>query len=159
VSIREEYGRETSLLITCVRRQWEMAYKIALEKLSGDERSQVDFDKKSSCSVYSVLDAANKARADRDENKWRYTKKNGEVVILRDKFDKIIEGFAKYAGFISATTQHQQPDATSLVWVTARSLIEVYRYRLSGLLVLVLILFHCRSILTIRRAPRHWKEH
>jgi hypothetical protein len=108
-----------------------MAYEIALEKLNGNERSQVDFDKKSSCSVYSVLDAANKARADRDESKWRYTKKDGEVIILRDRFDRIVEGFAKYAGFIGATTQHQQPDATNLVWVTARSLIEVRCYHLS----------------------------
>jgi hypothetical protein len=128
-----------------------MAYQIALEKLSADEISRIDFDKKSSCSVYSVLDAANKARADRDETKWRYTKSNGEVVILRDKFDRIVEGFAKYAGFISATTQHQQPDAMSLVWVTARSLIEVSHYHLSSLIRLILILLHCRSILTIRR--------
>ncbi|PVF92909.1 hypothetical protein CPB86DRAFT_877537 [Serendipita vermifera] len=107
-------------------RQWKMAYEIALEKLNGDERLQVDSDVISSCSVYSVLDAANKARAERDENRWQYTKKNGEVVILREKFDKIVEGFAKYAGFLSSTTQHQQPDATSLVWVAARSLIEIY---------------------------------
>jgi hypothetical protein len=93
----------------------------------------VVFDKKSSCSVYSVLDAANKARADRDESKWRYTKSNGEVVILRDKFDRVVEGFTKYAGLIGANIQHQQPDATSLVWVTARSFIEVYRYRSSDL--------------------------
>jgi hypothetical protein len=138
------------LLIPSVRRQWEMAYQIALEKLSADEISRMDFDKKSSCSVYLVLDAANKARADRDESKWRYTKSNGEVVILRDKFDRIVEGFAKYAGFISATT-HQQPDAMSLVWVTARSLMEVSRYHLSSLIRFVLILLHCRSILTIRR--------
>jgi hypothetical protein len=131
-----------------------MAYEIALEKLNGDERSQVDFDKKSSCSVYLVLEAANKARADRDETKWRYTKKDGEVIILRDRFDRIVEGFAKYAGFISATTQHQQPDATNLVWATARSLIEVYPCHLSGLIGLVLMLLHCRSILIIKRASR-----
>jgi hypothetical protein len=139
------------LLITCARRQWEIAYEIALEKLNPDEIPQVDLDKKSSCSVYLVLDAANKARADRDENKWRYTKSNGEVVILRDKFDRIVEGFAKYAGFISATTQHQQPDATSLVWVTARSLIEVYRHHSSHIIGTILINSGYRSILTTRR--------
>ncbi|PVF93058.1 hypothetical protein CPB86DRAFT_819102 [Serendipita vermifera] len=116
----------SNIIFTQNERQWKMAYEIALEKLNGDERSQVDTDVISSCSVYSVLDAANKARAERDENKWRYTKKNGEVVILREKFDKIVEGFTKYAGFIGSTTQHQQPDATSLVWAAARSLIEIY---------------------------------
>jgi hypothetical protein len=135
-----------------VRRQWETAYEIALEKLTAEERSQVDFDKKSSCSVYLVLDAANKTRADRDESKWRYTKKDGEVVILRDKFDRIVEGFAKYAGFIGSTTQYQQPDATSLIWVTARSLIEVHRRHLSHFIRLILILLHYRSILTTGRA-------
>jgi hypothetical protein len=107
-----------------------MAYEIAKGKLNTDDKSQLDLDKLSSCTVYAVLDAANKARADRDENKWRYTKTNGEVVILRDKFDKIVEGFAKYAGFISATTQYQQPEATNLVWAAARSLIEVIDYQL-----------------------------
>ncbi|PVF93060.1 hypothetical protein CPB86DRAFT_790504 [Serendipita vermifera] len=107
-------------------KQWRMAYKITAEKLNPEEKSQVDSDIVSSCSVHSVLDAANKARADRDENRWRYTKKNGEVVILREKFDRVVEGFAKYAGFIGTTTQHQQPDATNLVWAAARSLIEIY---------------------------------
>jgi hypothetical protein len=110
----------------CDRRQWKMAYEIAMEKLDTEERSQLNSDMASSCSIYLVLDAASKVRAERDEDKWRYTKSNGDAVILRDKFDKIVEGFTKYAAFIGATAQHHQPDATNLVWGAARSLIEVY---------------------------------
>jgi hypothetical protein len=132
-----------------LRRQWKIAYEIVIERLNDDERSQVDSEIASSCSVYSVLDAATKARADRDETKWRYTKRNGEVVILRDKFDRIIEGFVKYAGFIGASAQHQQPDATSLVWVAARSLIEVSGHDSSQFNRL---LTHYRSILITKRA-------
>jgi hypothetical protein len=102
-----------------------MAYDIAIEKLSVDERAQVDSDMASSCNIYSVLDAASKAKAERDENKWRYTKSNGEVIILRERFDKIIEGFTKYADCISIAIQHQ-PEVTSLVWAAARFLIQVY---------------------------------
>jgi hypothetical protein len=119
------------------RRQWKMAYDIALEKLSVDERAQVDSDMASSCNIYSVLDAASKAKAERDENKWRYTKSNGEVIILRERFDKIIEGFTKYADCISIAIQHQ-PEVTSLVWAAARFLIQVY--------ILSVIWFHNSSI-------------
>jgi hypothetical protein len=101
-----------------------MAYEIAINKLNKNEKSQVDCDKLSSCTVQSVLEEAGKARAERDENKWRYTKKDGEVVILRDRFDRIIEGFTKYADCISIAIQHQ-PEVTSLVWAAARFLIQV----------------------------------
>jgi hypothetical protein len=105
-----------------------MAYDIAISKLNETEKSQINSDIVSCYTVYSVLDAANKARADRDENKWRYTNKNGQVVILRDRFDKIVEGFTKYAGFVSTTVQTPQPEVTSLVWAAARSLIEVISF-------------------------------
>jgi hypothetical protein len=85
----------------------------------------VDSDIVSCYTVYSVLDAANKAQAERDESKWRYTKTNGEVIVLRDRFDKIVEGFTKYAGLIGTTVQPQRTEATSLVWAAARSLVEV----------------------------------
>jgi hypothetical protein len=95
-----------------------------MEKLSEDEKLQVASDVASSCNIYSVLDAASKARTERDENKWRYTKSNGEVIILRERFDKIIEGFTKYADSISIAIQHQ-PEVTSLVWAGARFLVQV----------------------------------
>jgi hypothetical protein len=110
--------------MTFDRRQWKLAYEIAMEKLSEDEKLQVTSDMTSSCNIYSVLDAASKARTERDENKWRYTKSNGEVIILRERFDKIIEGFTKYADSISIAIQHQ-PEVTSLVWAGARFLIQV----------------------------------
>jgi hypothetical protein len=101
-----------------------MAYEIAITKLNENERSQVDSDRLSPCTVQSVLEEADKARAERDENKWRYTQKDGEVVFLRDRFDRIIEGFTKYADSISIAIQHQ-PEATGLVWSAARVLIQV----------------------------------
>jgi hypothetical protein len=101
-----------------------MAYEIAITKLNENEKSQVDSDKLSSCTVQSALEEADKARAERDESKWRYTKKDGEVIVLRDSFDRIIEGFTKYADCISIAIQHQ-PEVTSLVWAAARFLIQV----------------------------------
>jgi hypothetical protein len=111
-----------------------MAYDIAITKLNEKERSQIDSDMISCYTVYSVLDAANKARADRDENKWQYRNKNGEIVILRDRFDKIVEGFTKYAGLIGTMVQTPQPEATGLVWAAARSLIEVCNFFTSVIL-------------------------
>jgi hypothetical protein len=101
-----------------------MAYEIAITKLNEDERLQVDSDEISCCTVQSVLEEADKARAERDENKWRYTNQDGEVVILRERFDKIIEGFTKYADCIGIANQHQ-PRVTNLIWSAARFLIQV----------------------------------
>jgi hypothetical protein len=101
-----------------------MAYEIAITKLNENEKSQVDSDRLSSYTVQSVFEEADKARTERDESKWRYMKKDGEAVILRDRFDKIIEGFTKYADCISIAIQHQ-PEVTSLVWAAARFLIQV----------------------------------
>jgi hypothetical protein len=102
-----------------------MAYEIAITKLNENERTQVDYDSLSSYTIHSVLEEADKARAERDESKWRYTKKDGEVIVLRDRFDRIIEGFTKYADCISIAIQHQ-PEVTSLVWAAARFLIQVH---------------------------------
>jgi hypothetical protein len=109
-----------------IRKQWKMAYEIAITKLNETEKSQVDIDRLSSCTVQSVLEEADTARVERDETKWRYTKKDGEVVVLRDRFDKIVEGFTKYADCINIEIRHQ-PEVTSLVWAAARFLIQVFR--------------------------------
>jgi hypothetical protein len=50
------------------------------------------------------------------------------VVILRERFDRIVEGFNKYATIIDVVIQHH-PDVTSLVWASARFLLQVsYRF-------------------------------
>ena len=95
-----------------------------MEKLDEEERKELESDMASRFTVFSVLDEAEKARNDRDENKWRYTNKKGEVVILRDRFDKIVEGFHKYAKIVDIAIQHS-PEITSLVWASARFLIQV----------------------------------
>ncbi|PVF92064.1 hypothetical protein CPB86DRAFT_878135 [Serendipita vermifera] len=97
---------------------WRMAHEIAVGMINENERSQINSGALSFCTVYSVLEEANKARAERDEDKWRYTKKNGEVVILRERF-------AKYASSINIVIQHQ-PDVTGIVWGAARMLIQIY---------------------------------
>jgi hypothetical protein len=105
-----------------------MAYSIAIEKLSEKEKSQIDPDMLSSCTVRSVIAAAKRAIADQDENQWRFTNKEGKEVILREGFDRIILGLKKYAGLIGKAMQHQQPQATGLVWMAAQSLIEVNHF-------------------------------
>jgi hypothetical protein len=104
-----------------IRNQWKLAYQIAITQLDEEEKKEIDLG---TCTVHSVLEAADKARAEREDNKWRYRKKNGEVIVLRDGFDKIIEGFSKYADTLNTALRHQ-PEAASLVWASARSLVQV----------------------------------
>jgi hypothetical protein len=101
-----------------------MTYEIAINQLDKDEREEINLDGMSSCTIYSVLEAANKARAEREEDEWRYTKENGGVIVLRERFDKIIEGFSKYADTLNAALRHQ-PEAASIVWASAQILVQV----------------------------------
>jgi hypothetical protein len=98
-----------------------VAYHIAISGLNENEIFQVGIDRLSSCTIQSVLEEGDETRAERNKNKRQYTNNNGEIVDLRDRFDKILEGFTKYAGIVV----RPQPEVTSLVWMTARFLIRV----------------------------------
>lgn len=103
---------------------WKKAYTIAKGRLCDIELAELDLNSLSNDSVFTVLVAAEAARNDKDNKKWRYTARNGEVVILRDRFDRIVDGFDKYAKVVDVAINHS-PQISSLVWASARFLIQV----------------------------------
>ena len=75
------------------------------------------------CILY-ALKEAEEARNDRDKQKWTYKNSAGELVFLRDRFDRIVEGIDKYAKAVDIAVNHS-PEITSLVWASARFLLQV----------------------------------
>lgn len=65
---------------------WKSAYDIAGKSLTEAELTGLQHD---AATVFSVVEAVKDSYRDRDENMWKYTKKSEEVVVLRDRFDRI----------------------------------------------------------------------
>ncbi|KAI5855407.1 hypothetical protein BZA05DRAFT_239288 [Tricharina praecox] len=106
---------------------WGRAYSIAREKLDESERMTFGPQFKSSpqeC-ILSALREADAARNDRNEQKWTYKNSAGEIISLRNRFDRIVEGIDKYAKTVDIAVNHS-PEVTSLVWASARFLLQVY---------------------------------
>jgi hypothetical protein len=66
------------------------------------------------------------------EKRWKYTRKNGGVVILRDVFDKIIEWIDKFKQ-IGDTVAQYDPVHAALPWAAIRFLLQVIVTILVGL--------------------------
>jgi hypothetical protein len=59
------------------------------------------------------------------EKRWKYTRKNGGVVILRDVFDKIIKWIDKFKQ-VGDTVVQYDPVHIALPWAGIRFLLQVY---------------------------------
>jgi len=102
---------------------WQRAYALANEKLTSRERELLDSHSPGD-SVCSVLKDAKDAGDDRNSKKWRYTKDGGEVVVVRDKFDRIVKGLDRYASTVDVVVS-KQPDIVTVCWGSARFLLQV----------------------------------
>jgi hypothetical protein len=106
------------------RLKWEKALKIARAKLTEREREQLEIGGLPNESVTTALHAANDARRESNDRRWKYVKRDGEEVILIDRFDKILMAIDRYSKTVDIAIQHN-PEITSLVWASARLLLQV----------------------------------
>jgi hypothetical protein len=100
-----------------------LAYDLAKEKLNPKELELLQPDC-SGESVFSVLQEAQKIEKELDRKKWRYKKGDGEVIVVRDKFDRIVKGLDRYANIVDVAI-NQHPDIVSICWASARFLLKV----------------------------------
>lgn len=75
-----------------------------------------------------MLDDLLKAVAEKQrvsiERQWRYTKRNGEVVLIRDMFQKVVDWVKKFREVGDAVAQYD-PAHLSLPWAGIRLLLQV----------------------------------
>ncbi|KAF8540407.1 hypothetical protein BDD12DRAFT_833396 [Trichophaea hybrida] len=102
---------------------WKMAWELAKKKLSPDEWPESN-DLPENL-YWAVFKEAEDAKDGRNARKWRYTKDNGEVVVVRKKLHKIVKALDTYAKIVDMGIQHN-PQITALVWASARLILQVY---------------------------------
>jgi hypothetical protein len=93
--------------------------------LSNNDKQNINFNHPDKLNILAELHAtAEKSRQRSVESRWKYTRKNGEVVIIRDVFEKIVRWIDMFKQVGDATVQYD-PAHASLPWAGIRFLLQV----------------------------------
>ncbi|KAF2740308.1 hypothetical protein EJ04DRAFT_548375 [Polyplosphaeria fusca] len=93
--------------------------------LSDNDKRNIDFNRPDKLNILVELHAtAEKSRQRSVESRWKYTRKNGEVVIIRDVFEKIVRWIDMFKQVGDAAVQYDTAHA-SLPWAGVRFLLQI----------------------------------
>jgi len=93
--------------------------------LSNNDKQNINFNRPDKLNILAELHAAaEKSRQRSAESRWKYIRKNGEVVIIRDVFDKIIRWIDTFKQVGDVAIQYD-PAHASLPWAGIRLLLQV----------------------------------
>jgi len=100
-------------------------WALAAAQLNDDDRRNIDFshpDKlKALADLHSLVETSKQKCI---KNRWKYTRKSGETVILRDVFDKIIRWIDIFKHVGDLAVQYD-PVHAALPWAAIRFLLQV----------------------------------
>lgn len=100
-------------------------WALAAAQLNDDDRRNIDFshpDKlKALADLHSLTETS---KQECIKKRWKYTRKSGETVILRDVFDKIIRWIDIFKQIGDLAVQYD-PVHTALPWAAIRFLLQV----------------------------------
>ncbi len=99
---------------------WEVAFAI----LAVEDRQSLDFGKPSQRIIDEVFVAVEDKRRICMQKRWRYKKSSGEVLILRDIFEKIVTWVNKFKEVGDAAVQYD-PAHAALPWAALRFFLQV----------------------------------
>ncbi|KAI9653168.1 MAG: hypothetical protein M1821_007708 [Bathelium mastoideum] len=97
----------------------------AAAQLSDDEKRTINFSRSDKRKILAELHAeVEKSRQKSLESRWRYTRKSGEIVIIRDVFDKMVRwiDMAKQIGDVAV---QYDPVHASLPWAGIRLVLQI----------------------------------
>jgi hypothetical protein len=98
---------------------------MAVQALKPADKLQFDFSRVDRLGILKdVLAAVVEKRQTAMQNRWKYTKRNGDVVILRDVFEKIIAWVNKFMEVGDVAVQYD-PTHASLPWAAIRGLLQI----------------------------------
>lgn len=124
----------------------------ALERLGKEDRQQVAFDGQNRINVLSDLQSLTEtARDECIEKRWRFRRPdNGETIILRDLFSKIVSWINLFKQIGDNAVQYD-PQHAALPWAGIRFVLQVqsFHYLLVG----------CFALLELRYRPLHTAAH
>lgn len=97
----------------------------AAEQLSDNDKRNINFNRPDKLNILAELHAdAEKSRQRSVESRWKYTRKSGETVIIRDVFEKIIRWIDMFKQVGDVAVQYD-PAHASLPWAGIRFLLQV----------------------------------
>ncbi|KAF1966557.1 ankyrin [Bimuria novae-zelandiae CBS 107.79] len=97
----------------------------AAAALSDNDKRNINFNRPDMLNILAELHAtAEKSRQRSVESRWKYTRKNGEVVIIRDVFEKIVRWVDTFKQVGDAAVQYD-PGHASLPWAGIRFLLQI----------------------------------
>jgi hypothetical protein len=106
------------------RRATQSLWDKAVETLSDGEKQHLDFSTRDKLAIGQVLEAIEDKRKQCLENRWKYKKSNGEIVILRDIFEKMIKWVNKFKEVGDVAIQYD-PGHAALPWAGVRFFLQV----------------------------------
>ncbi|KAL8720548.1 MAG: hypothetical protein Q9181_007895, partial [Wetmoreana brouardii] len=97
----------------------------AVDSLSDDDKQAIDFSRNDKSAILSdVLQAAEQKKQICMQKRWKYTKKNGDVVIVRDVCEKLIKWVNKFKETGDLAVQYD-PGHASLPWAAVRFFLQL----------------------------------
>ncbi|KAF2194673.1 hypothetical protein K469DRAFT_686660 [Zopfia rhizophila CBS 207.26] len=97
----------------------------AAAELSNDDKLNVNFNRPDKLNILAELHAAaEKSRQRSLESGWKYTRKSGETVIIRDVFEKIVRWIDMFKQVGDVAVQYD-PAHASLPWAGIRLVLQI----------------------------------
>src|SRR5277367_4334457 len=96
----------------------------AATELSDDDRHNINFSREKHQILEELLVLAKGSEKKCIEKRWRYTRKSGETVILRDLFGKIVKWINIFKQIGDNAIQYD-PVHAALPWAAVRFLLQV----------------------------------
>jgi hypothetical protein len=102
----------------------ENLWNHAITRLSPADREHLNFADSKSTVLSEVLTLTQQKKELCIQKRLKYTRKTGEVVVLRDVFDKIIVSVEKFLQIGDAIAQYD-PGHAALPWMGVRFILQV----------------------------------
>lgn len=116
------YGRE---LICSITRAAENLWHKAFGNLNDEDKRTIDPLHTNKIDILKdVLEAVEKKKLLCLQKRWKYTRRNGEVIILRDLLEKVVVWVNKFKQVVDVAIQYD-PLHAALPWVAIRFLLQV----------------------------------
>ena len=104
----------------------EDLWALALSKLSQEEQQTISaIHEGKSDSIASLLAVVQDSERVCISKQWRYRRKSGEIVILRDLFGKVVKWLQRFREIGDIVVQYD-PVHAALPWAGVRFLLEVH---------------------------------
>jgi hypothetical protein len=122
-----------SCVVICQDAEWfdsqyrrsENLWAKAVEALSDSDKQQIDFSRLDKRAVLNdLLGVVEEKKRRCTEQSWKYKKKDGEVVILRDSLEKVVNWVNKFREVGDEAVQYD-PSHAALPWAGVRLVLQV----------------------------------